>query len=381
MRIHLTFFLMPAWFGWMGYQQGGWYGAAFGVAFILLLFLCVLLHEYGHSLTARGFGIRTVSITMLPIGGLARLERMPRKPAQELVVALAGPFVNVVIAGGIVFYFFIAGGFSLEGMSQVFQSEWSQLESVVEEAAASDTKVFHVPTTVHQLLLILLVTNIVLVLFNMIPAFPMDGGRVFRALLAIVLPYVTATAIAAGTGQFLAFLGGFLALQELTSTGNPFPLLIAIFIFLGAGQEANAARSRETLRGMHVSDAMVRRFQTLSPRTSLGEAADALLLGAQSDFPIMQEGKLVGMLTRSNLIAGLRKHGPDGFVEYVMADPGEPVLETEALEDATIQLNARKSSVLPVVAFEDGPITGMLTTENLGELMMVRSALKTRVRS
>jgi Zn-dependent protease len=211
-RIHLTFLIFLVWIWFSYYQIAGFAGAVQGVLFILALFACVLLHEFGHAFAARGFGIETPDITLLPIGGVARLSRIPEKPWQELVVAIAGPLVNVVIAAALIFV--IHGSASLE------QLEY--LES---------------PRT--ELLAKLASVNVMLILFNLIPAFPMDGGRVLRALLAMAMPYARATQIAAWIGQGLAVVFGIFGIF-----GNPFLIFIAFFIFVGAQQEAAMARSR-----------------------------------------------------------------------------------------------------------------------------------------
>lgn len=211
-RIHVTFLILLAWFGWMFWQEGGMAGAVQGVGFILLLFLCVLLHEFGHAFAARVYGIRTPDITLLPIGGVARLERMPDKPVQELVVALAGPAVNVVII--LVLIFVLA--------ANIRMANFAELDRVGGSLAAK-----------------LLTVNVMLVLFNAIPAFPMDGGRVLRSLLAMKLNYVLATTIAARIGQVLAV--GFAVVGIF---GAPMLLFIALFVFAGAEQELAYARFR-----------------------------------------------------------------------------------------------------------------------------------------
>ncbi|MEI6071556.1 MAG: site-2 protease family protein [Verrucomicrobiae bacterium] len=211
-KIHVTFLLLLAWFGWMYWQAGGMAGAVQGVGFTLLLFLCVLLHEFGHAFAARAYGIRTPDITLLPIGGVARLERMPDKPVQELVVALAGPAVNVVI--GTILIFVLAAKFSM--------AHFTGLDSLGSSLTAQ-----------------LLEINIMLVAFNAIPAFPMDGGRVLRALLAMRLDHVLATTIAARVGQVLAV--GFAVVGYFES---PMLVFIALFIFSGAQQELAYARFR-----------------------------------------------------------------------------------------------------------------------------------------
>src|SRR5262249_17015606 len=210
LRTHITFLLLIAWLAFGYYAQGGSAVAASRVILVLLLFLCVVLHEFGHAFAAKAFGINTPDITLLPIGGVARLERMPEEPVQELIIAVAGPLVNVVIALGL----FVAGG------SQALLNP-----SSVEGGGL-----------VAQLLTI----NIMLVLFNLLPAFPMDGGRVLRALLATRMSYARATQVAANVGQGFAFVFGFIGLLW-----NPFLLFIALFVYIGASQEAALAQWRE----------------------------------------------------------------------------------------------------------------------------------------
>jgi Zn-dependent protease len=213
-RIHVTFLLLLAWYWFRGYQIAGLSGSIQAVLFILALFACVLLHEFGHAFAARGFGIRTPDITLLPIGGVARLNRIPDTPWQELVVAIAGPLVNVLIAA--VLFFVIH---ETAGLHQVEYLESPKIEFLAK----------------------LLIINVWLVLFNLIPAFPMDGGRVLRALLAMVMPYTRATLIAARIGQGLA-----IAFAIFGFFGNPFLILIAYVVFVGAQQEAAMARAHRS---------------------------------------------------------------------------------------------------------------------------------------
>ena len=211
-RIHLTFLLFLIWIWFSYYQVAGFDGAVQGVLFILALFACVLLHEFGHAFAARGFGIETPDITLLPIGGVARLSRIPEEPWQELVVAIAGPLVNVVIAAALI--------------------------SVIHTSATLE-QLEYLESPRIELLAKLASVNVMLVLFNLIPAFPMDGGRVLRALLAMAMPYARATQIAAWIGQGLAVVFGIVGIF-----GNPWLIFIAFFIFAGAQQEAAMARSK-----------------------------------------------------------------------------------------------------------------------------------------
>ncbi len=252
-RIHITFLLFLAWIGFSYYQMGGAAQAIPGVLFILALFGCVLLHEFGHALAARAFGIPTPDITLLPIGGVARLQRMPDKPWQELIVALAGPLVNVVIAA--VLILFLGHPASLENLERVEHPGLGMLAKLVS-------------------------VNVMLVLFNLIPAFPMDGGRVLRALLAMALPYGRATQIAAWIGQALAFVFGFIGLFN-----NPLLIFIALFIFLGAQQEAAMAQMKDVCFNLPVSEAMVTHLIRLAPDATLEDAVEALAAHIAARIP------------------------------------------------------------------------------------------------
>jgi Zn-dependent protease len=287
LKIHVTFLLLLAWIGFAHFRVGGWPAAWQGVLFILLLFACVVLHEFGHVVAARRYGIQTPDITLLPIGGVARLQRMPDKPAQELVVALAGPAVNVVIAA---ILFVLLG----------------HLTDPADAAHLEDPRI--------GMLSRLAWVNVSLVVFNLIPAFPMDGGRVLRALLAMHLKYARATQIAATVGQALAFLFGFLGLLY-----NPLLIFIAIFLYMGAAAEASYAHIKEITSGLPVTEAMSADFITLPPEAPLEYAVDVLRRTRQSEFPVVgSAGNIVGILTRENLIRGLHSAGPQAQVASVM---------------------------------------------------------------
>ncbi len=342
-RIHVTFLLLLAWLAFSYYSQGGTAAAAARVFFILLLFLCVLLHEFGHVIAGRAYGIKTPDITLLPIGGVARMERMPDKPSQELVVALAGPAVNVAIALGL----FLVTGFRGEVGGNVVEA----------------------PDLLRQLLTI----NIVLVLFNLLPAFPMDGGRVLRALLATRLNYARATQIAATVGQACAFLFGFAGLF-----GNPMLLFIALFIYIGASQEAAVAQMRDVSRGMPVSSAMVREFRTLPADAPLSAAVDALLATSQHDFPVLDgNGTVSGVLLRKDLFAALKKDDPALRVADVMRRGVPTVSSGMPFEEAFRIMQESNCPAVPVLD-QMQRLVGLLTPENVTELMMVHSAMPKR---
>jgi Zn-dependent protease/CBS domain-containing protein len=343
LRVHVTFLLLIAWLGFNYYATGGSAAAASGVLFILLLFLCVVLHEFGHALTAKHFGINTPDITLLPIGGVARLERMPEEPKQELMIAIAGPLVNVVIAVCL---------FLVIGSRQMFS-----------------------PTTAHggNALSQLLSINIMLVLFNLLPAFPMDGGRVLRALLATRLSYARATQIAATIGQGCAFIFGFIGLLY-----NPLLIFIALFVYIGASQEAALAQMRDVTRRFPVSSAMVREFKTLPSTATLEEAVDALLATSQHDFPVVDaRGGVEGVLTRHDLIAALRKNDPAVRVGDVMRRDIPIVSTGTRFEEAFRIMQECNCPAVPVLD-SARRLVGLLTPENVSELMMVQSALPRR---
>jgi Zn-dependent protease len=230
------------------------------VAYVLAIFVCVVLHELGHSLTARRYGIHTRKITLLPIGGIASLERMPEEPKHELLVAVAGPAVNLVIAA--ILFFFVRDQF------YIFNDP-------------AEAEAFLATISAGNFLFYLFLTNLLLVAFNAIPAFPMDGGRVLRALLAFRLDRVRATQIAAGLGQFIAVLFFILGFYY-----NPFLILIAVFVFFGASSEYKMIAQLTALRGHRVREAMMSRYTTLNPADGLDRIADVLLAGTERNFVV-----------------------------------------------------------------------------------------------
>ena len=341
-RLHLTFLLLLAWIGLAHGMRGGVAEAVQGIAFISLLFACVVLHEFGHVLAARRYGIATPDITLLPIGGVARLERIPDKPAEELVVALAGPAVNVVIALVLLL--------ALGGMPDA-----AAMAGLEESGHSMAARLFWV--------------NVILVGFNLIPAFPMDGGRVLRALLGWRMGHRRATEVAAGIGQALAFALGLVGLLG----GAPLLVFVALFVWLGAGAESHAVQLRDLSRGMTAGDAMVTRFEALPTSARIADAVELLLRTSQTDFPVLDgAGRLRGILTRSDMIRALQQAGPDAPVLEAMRRDVPTVPHRAPLEDA---LHAMQEAAGPVgVTDPAGRLVGLLTPENLGEMLMVEAA-------
>lgn len=342
LRVHVTFFLLLAWIWFMHYQIGGTPAAWEGVAFVIAIFACVVLHEFGHVLMARRFGIRTPDITLLPIGGLARLERMPEEPGQEFLIAIAGPLVNVVIAAIIIM---ALGGTS--GIQEMMQVENPRADFLVRLAGV----------------------NIFLVVFNMIPAFPMDGGRVLRAVLAAWMPWPRATQISATIGQGLAFLFGFVGLFY-----NPLLIFIAIFVYLAASAEAQNAQLRDVANSVLTGDVMVTEYAAFDRSATIAEAIDMLLATTQTEFPVVNDhGGLEGLLTRNDMIRALKETGPEAPVVSVMRTDIPVVHPRHNLNEG---FRLMQESGAPAVAVTDsaGRLVGLLTHETIGEMVMLRSA-------
>jgi Zn-dependent protease len=340
--IHATFLLILGWVVLSHWLQGQTAAAtAGGVLFTLALFGCVLLHEFGHALMAKKYGIRTRDITLLPIGGLARLERMPDDPRQELWVALAGPAVNVVIAAAL--FAGLTAGQALEPLEKLGLATGSFWER-------------------------LMVVNVFLVIFNMLPAFPMDGGRVLRALLATRLEYTRATQIAATVGQGMALVFGFVGLFA-----NPFLLFIAFFVWIGAQQEASMVQMKSALGGIPVSRAMITDFQTLAEGDTLATAVEHILAGSQQDFPVVDGDRVAGVLTRDDLLKALAREGTAASVGGVMRRDIQTVDANDMLESAFAGLQACACHTLPVL--RGGRLVGLLTADNVGEFLMIQAAV------
>ncbi|MFL5402205.1 MAG: site-2 protease family protein [Gemmatimonadales bacterium] len=341
-KVHVTFLLVVGLWAFRGYEEGGPSGALAGALALLALFGCILLHEFGHILMARRFGVRTPDVILLPIGGVARLERIPDEPRQELLIALAGPAVTLAI---IVVLFLVL---RLSGT----------------------------PVTLGQLnpegpfLAQLMAVNAYLLLFNLIPAFPMDGGRVLRALLASRLGLVRGTRIAAGLGQMLATAGGLYGV-----IGNePFLILIAFFVFLGANAEAAAVETRVAGQGLKVGQMMVTDFRTIPVHATLSQAVNLLLSGEQREFPVVDNlGRTEGILTRDNLIRGLSQRGADSTVAEAMTADVPVVSSNLGFTEALERLRSSRLPALPVVDAA-GALVGLLTQDNITDLLLVRRA-------
>jgi Zn-dependent protease/CBS domain-containing protein len=341
-RVHVTFLLFLVYIWAASYVSGGAQAAWGGLLFMVLLFLCVLAHEFGHIFTARAFGVATPDVTLLPIGGVARLERIPEQPSQEFLIAIAGPLVNVAIA--LALMAFAGADISGESLAAVDRAQLSMVDRLAS-------------------------VNLFLAAFNVIPAFPMDGGRVLRALLSLRLGFTRATEIAAMIGQWFAFVLGFIGLF-----GNPLLIFIAIFVYVAAAAEAQLAAIRAISRGAPASAGMMTRYATLEPEGSLSDAIDMLLKTSQADFPVVDgEGRLAGLLSRTGMIRALKESGPNARIAEAMTRDIPTIPTSGRLEDA-FRLLQEKSAPAVGVVDASGKLAGFITSETIGEMLMVQEA-------
>jgi Zn-dependent protease/CBS domain-containing protein len=349
--LHATFLLLLVYVAIANYQTSrSAVEALSGVLFVIAVFATVVLHELGHALAAKRYGIETKDITLLPIGGIARLERMPREPRQEMVVALAGPAVNVVIAL-LLYVVLMASG----GMPDIIEGT-ALTEGFLERGFFAR----------------LLAVNIWLVLFNLIPAFPMDGGRVLRAFLAMrTEDYAEATERAARVGRFFALLFGVLGLFVL---GNPLLVFVALFVWLAAAGEAAAVQTSVMLDGVPIQRMMITDVETLSPDDPLSRPVRLILDGFQQDFPVVSQGVVQGMLTRAALLKALAERGDQARVGDVMDRDFQQASPWDQADDVLTRLRACGCHSMPVI--RNGQLLGVLTMDNVGEYVMVQAALK-----
>src|SRR5215210_6792016 len=339
-KIHWTFLLLLLFFAFLGYRDSGSaVGALVTAAVVVVLFFCVLLHEFGHSLVAQRLGLEVPDITLLPIGGLARLKRLPDRPIDEVKIAIAGPLVNFVLA---LLFLGVALllGTDLSGVS-------GGLVGVDSLGGA---------------FAVLALLNFVLAVFNLIPAFPMDGGRVLRGLLAIRLGPVRATDISSGVGQFFGIVF----------------ILIGLFILLGAGGESQMVRQREMMRGLNVSDVMGTkpRTETVTPYHNFGQVLDSVLHGYQEDFPVVDEGgNIVGIVTRNEILAAA--HSPDRYAsvrDLMKTDVPTISPDADLFKDGYRILQESGLRALPVT--KNGELVGMLTVDDVGQASLLRDLRK-----
>jgi Zn-dependent protease/predicted transcriptional regulator len=336
-------------------------GAIYGVVVILLLFVCVVLHEFGHAIMAKYFGVNVPHITLLPIGGVAQLERMPRKPMQEFLIAIAGPAVNFALAAVL-----LPAALLVVSMSIGTGSMWALVSALMRTAQSM---------SVGGLLLTLAGTNLLLGIFNLLPAFPMDGGRILRALLALRLRYVPATRIAVLIGRGMAILFAIWGI----SGGGIFLLLVAFFVYVGGRGELEAVQSRYVLKDFSARQAVNKDAHVLYTSEPISRAVDYIMTTYQGDFPVHDLGNnLVGVLTRPRLVATLRGQGQDGRIVDVMIPRARvPVTGGDTtLADVWEQMLEAGSRV--IIVQDQDQFLGLITLDDISELIQVMGAAKER---
>lgn len=340
-QIHWTFLILLGWIVFSNIRaDSGAEQTLWSVLFILTIFVCVTLHEFGHALAAKRFGIKTRDITLLPIGGLARLESIPEKPKEELIVAIAGPVVNILI---------VAALYPLAH----FSSDINYIQQL--SSITSANFIFN-----------LMFINLWLAVFNLIPAFPMDGGRVLRALLSFKMERHKATAIAARIGQLFAI--GFVLLGFF---GNPFLIFIGLFIFLGAQAEAEYTQAKSILKGFTVNDVLMKQYQTIESSDTIKSAVQLLLNGQCKNFLVMENQQPVGTLDRDEIIKALSSQGENSIIHNVMNKELLFLNAEMPLEDAWQMIQQHKT-LIPV--YTNNKLTGTLDTENILEFIMIKNA-------
>jgi len=341
-KIHLTFVILLIWVGFSTLIAGGNMTAVFSdVLFILALFLCVVLHEFGHALTARLFGIQTQDITLLPIGGIARLEEMPEDPKEELAVAAAGPAVNLVIGIALLIILLLLGVFTPPiNLAVLAENFWVQL----------------------------MTANFTLFAFNLIPAFPMDGGRVLRAILGTRMKHVRATRIAANIGRGFAVVMGIAGFFL-----NPWLILTAIFIWSGAGAEAQSVEVKAGLKGLVVRDALITKFYQVDANQPLASVFQLSLQTGQNDLPVVSNGHFLGIIRRADLLSAMERLGNRAPAYAAIGVEAEGLDPDIPLQDVLPKFAL--SRVQPV--FENGALIGLVTPKSVQQCMWLNQQRKT----
>ncbi len=350
-RMHITFPLILIWAAiQFGFLSGrGLTGAMFGVIVTLLLFAVVVLHELGHSLAAMRYGIPVEEIVLLPIGGVARLKEIPEDPKKEFVIAIAGPAVNFALALVLTLTGFILAPLLNLPFSPSLQLNLNNLSLLT---------VFNY----------VFVSNLFLGVFNLLPAFPMDGGRILRALLATRLTHLRATRIAVAVGQSMAWLLGLWGFLQ----GNFFIILIAFFIYVGAGQEERTTQVKSVLGNLMVEEVYSRGAKSLPIQASLQDAIRLTLNSFQSSFPICDGERYIGLLTHTRLVEALEKNGPTFPVEAAMIKDITPVTPRELVFDVQQRMSELKLDSLPVADNEQ--LLGLITSQDINEAFRLKAS-------
>jgi Zn-dependent protease/CBS domain-containing protein len=343
MRLHVTFLLLLGMIAYTGFAEAGLHGAGWALAWACSIFACIGLHELGHSVVAQQLGVEVKSITLLPIGGVAALKNIPENPWHEIAITVAGPLVNAVIAVVLLPFTGLPIVLFLHG----------------------------IPGDLPQLLRALVGTNLWLLLFNCIPAFPMDGGRLLRATLALVLPYQRATTIAATVGQGLAIL---FVLVGLTHQSLWLLIVIGAFIFMAAEGEEKMVRMRSVLREIDVEDVMSREFATLLPLDTVARGLQYVYQTGQDGFPVVDNERVIGLATRQAIVEAMNASGSEVPIAEVM-DTEVPVISPRAsVSQVYEKMLGEGHATFPVV--DGGRLVGLLSADNISRYLLVQSSIK-----
>jgi Zn-dependent protease/CBS domain-containing protein len=333
-NIHVTFILLPLLFLI--------YGGIKSMVLVLIVFVCVTLHELTHSLTAKRFGIKVRDITLLPIGGVASMDKMPDNPKQEFLISIAGPMTNIVLAAVLFSIFYV--------------TLWIPREVLLNPTAGN--------TWQHTFALVPWI-NIALAAFNLLPAFPMDGGRLLRSILASKMDYRKATKIAVNIGHVFAVIFGYIGFVNR----HPLLILIAIFIYMAASAEESHVNLKETLKGFKVRDILNTQFLTLDKRTTISRVLELVLHSHQEDFPVMEDDKMVGFITRGDIIKALHNSGPDTPISDIMRIDMPIVTPEDKLIKVQHIMEENQIKALPVM--RNSVVCGVITLEDIGRIYSI----------
>lgn len=344
-KIHVSFLLLLGYQAW-SWRNHGYVGMLFGMGITLLLFACVMLHELGHALAAKSVGIPVREILLLPIGGIAYLSRRPRQPIHELWIAIAGPLVNVAIA--VLLFPFVP------------TTDIGSTLSVVALPAPDAIPSWSVAISS------LFVANIMLVLFNMLPAFPLDAGRVLRALMAMIISERQATTVATLIGQGVAVMIGIIGVLN----SNIMLPLTAMLIFLRAGNEQSETQARTMLETHLVGDTYNRNAITLSPADRTSRVVDYILTSYQPDFAVLQGNQLLGIVTREDVLNALASNPRDIYVAEIMQRDVTKVAHTFTLDDVRTTISAANNGEVAAV-FRGDEFLGLVSLTDIAEALAV----------
>jgi len=333
-KIHLTFFLLPLIFlVWGGFKS---------MVLVLIIFLCVTLHELTHSLVAMRFGIRVKDITLLPIGGVASMTRMPENPKQEFLISIAGPAFNVVFAVFLMVVFHYSPWMPAYILRQPeFGDSW-----------------LHMLAWVPRI-------NIILAVFNLLPAFPMDGGRMLRAVLATRIDYTRATRIAVNIGHIFALIFAFIGFMY----NHIFLILIAVFIYMTASAEESHVKVKTTLKDLRVRDVLNLQYTSLEKDTPLSRVFELIFHTHQEDFPIIEGGRMEGFVSRQDIINAMHSTGPDTKVGDIMRQDMPSASENDLLVNVQRVMEESGTRALPVKRRDN--VIGIVTLEDIGRVYSI----------